>query len=180
MEQMKHQEIFIKNILPSGSQMYVVFRKIKAINKGSPHIQMFNRKEDWEFKSKETSCSSSFDEKGLMVLSHKRGYFITYSVAAAKANVLLSKSAVASLKPIKVDVTWKRYTPKYGVSKAYFNNRESWCTEAVCKEARLQHHFRRVNVIEKYTIPNSLLNINQTPSKYVIVLLVEQQWHLQI
>ena len=108
MEQMKHQEIFIKNILPSGSQMYVVFRKIKAINKGSPHIQMFNRKEDWEFKSKETSCSSSFDEKGLMVLSHKRGYFITYSVAAAKANVLLSKSAVASLKPIKVDVTWER------------------------------------------------------------------------
>lgn len=69
---------------------------------------MFNRKEDWEFKSKETSCSSSFDEKGLMVLSHKRGYFITYSVAAAKANVLLSKSAVASLKPIKVDVTWER------------------------------------------------------------------------
>ena len=108
MEQMKHQEIFIKNILPSGSQMYVVFRKIKAINKGSRHIQMFNRKEDWEFKSKETSCSSSFDEKGLMVLSHKRGYFITYSVAAAKANVLLSKSAVASLKPIKVDVTWER------------------------------------------------------------------------
>ena len=108
MEQMKHQEIFIKNILPSGSQMYVVFRKIKAINKGSPHIQMFNRKEDWEFTSKETSCSSSFDEKGLMVLSHKRGYFITYSVAAAKANVLLSKSAVASLKPIKVDVTWER------------------------------------------------------------------------
>ena len=108
MEQMKHQEIFIKNILPSGSQMYVVFRKIKAINKGSPHIQMFNRKEEWEFKSKETSCSSSFDEKGLMVLSHKRGYFITYSVAAAKANVLLSKSAVASLKPIKVDVTWER------------------------------------------------------------------------
>ena len=108
MEQMKHQEIFIKNILPSGSQMYVVFRKIKAINKGSPHIQMFNRKEDWEFKSKETSCSSSFDEKGLMVLSHKRGYFITYSVAAAKPNVLLSKSAVASLKPIKVDVTWER------------------------------------------------------------------------
>ena len=108
MEQMKHQEIFIKNILPSGSQMYVVFRKIKAINKGSPHIQMFNRKEDWEFKSKETSCSSSFDEKGLMVLSHKRGYFITYSVAAAKANVVLSKSAVASLKPIKVDVTWER------------------------------------------------------------------------
>lgn len=108
MEQMKHQEIFIKNILPSGSQMYVVFRKIKAINKGSPDIQMFNRKEDWEFKSKETSCSSSFDEKGLMVLSHKRGYFITYSVAAAKANVLLSKSAVASLKPIKVDVTWER------------------------------------------------------------------------
>lgn len=108
MEQMKHQEIFIKNILPSGSQMYVVFRKIKAINKGSPHIQMFNRKEDWEFKSKETSCSSSFDEKGLMVLSHKRGYFITYSVAAAKANVLLSKSAVVSLKPIKVDVTWER------------------------------------------------------------------------
>lgn len=108
MEQMKHQEIFSKNILPSGSQMYVVFRKIKAINKGSPHIQMFNRKEDWEFKSKETSCSSSFDEKGLMVLSHKRGYFITYSVAAAKANVLLSKSAVASLKPIKVDVTWER------------------------------------------------------------------------
>ena len=52
MEQMKHQEIFIKNILPSGSQMYVVFRKIKAINKGSPHIQMFSRKEDWEFKSK--------------------------------------------------------------------------------------------------------------------------------
>lgn len=108
MEQMKHQEIFIKNILPSGSQMYVVFRKIKAINKGSRHIQMFNRKEDWEFKSKETSCSSSFDEKGLMVLSHKRGYFITYSVAAAKANVLLSKSAVVSLKPIKVDVTWER------------------------------------------------------------------------
>ena len=108
MEHMKHQEIFIKNILPSGSQMYVVFRKIKAINKGSPHIQMFNRKEDWEFKSKETSCSSSFDEKGLMVLSHKRGYFITYSVAAAKPNVLLSKSAVASLKPIKVDVTWER------------------------------------------------------------------------
>lgn len=108
MEQMKHQEIFSKNILPSGSQMYVVFRKIKAINKGSPHIQMFNRKEDWEFKSKETSFSSNFDEKGLMVLSHKRGYFITYSVAATKAIVLLSKSAVASLKPIKVHVTWER------------------------------------------------------------------------
>ena len=107
MEQMKHQEIFSKNILLSESHMYVVFWKIKAINKGSPHIQMFNRKEDWEFKSKETSCSSSFDEKGLMVLSHKRGYFITYSVAATKANVLLSKSAVASLKPIKVDVTWE-------------------------------------------------------------------------
>ena len=69
---------------------------------------MFNRKEDWEFKSKETSFSSNFDEKGLMVLSHKRGYFITYSVAATKAIVLLSKSAVASLKPIKVHVTWER------------------------------------------------------------------------
>ena len=40
--------------------------------------------------------------------------------------------------------------------------------EGARKEARLQHHFRVVNIQEKHNIPKSIvLNKDQTPSKYV-------------
>ena len=78
---------------------------------------------------------------------------------------------LCSLKPIKVDVTWERGIPQ---------RMESWkrnsitekveVPEGVRTEAGLQHHFRTVNIVKKYTIPNSLiLNSYQTPSKYVTV-----------
>ena len=57
---------------------------------------------------------------------------------------------------------------RLGFRRPVTSTRKVEVLEETEKEARFQHHFRIVNIIEKHNIPKfHLLNSDQTPSKYV-------------
>ena len=108
--------------------------------------------------------------KFLMVLSEKVGH-ISYGIASTTKNVLLSRSEDLYLKNIKTTPIWGRsILQRLRFQRRVATSGKLEIPEAAKKDARRQHHFRIVNIIEKHNIPESLrLNSNQTPSKCVTV-----------
>ena len=108
--------------------------------------------------------------KFLMALFKKGGH-ISYEIASTTANVLLSRSEDLSLKNIKTTAMWGRsILQRLGFRRQVVTTGKVEVPKEARKEAGLQHHFRIVNIIEKYNISKFLVfNSDQTPSKYVTV-----------
>ena len=82
-------------------------------------------------------------------------------------HVLLSRSEDLSLKNIKTTPMWGRsILQKLVFRRRVATNGKVEVPKGAREEAGLQHHIRIVNIIEKHSIPKSIvLNSDQTPSK---------------
>ena len=108
--------------------------------------------------------------KFLLALFTKGGH-ISYGIASATTNVLLSRSEDLSLKNIRTTPMWGRsILQRLGFRRRVPTNEKVEFPEGARIEAGLQHYVRIVNIIEKHNIPGSLVvNSGQTLSKYVTV-----------